>query len=151
MYDFQKHWEASKTTPEAKKIVALEFLQPAIAKLQKTVNKLRILDAGCGDGVHAEVLNGLNLDHHFLGVDISNSALESAKKKNLSRWNFEISNLGKLPYEDDTFDISISFGVINYTNDPRRSFSELCRVTKKGGLIGIWVYPKREDLGIYFL
>ncbi|MEE8056416.1 MAG: class I SAM-dependent methyltransferase [Pseudomonadales bacterium] len=153
MYNFNQHWDENwqSETSLAKKKVAKEFLRPVFNYLNHASHPLHILDAGCGDGVHAEVLSEYSSTHRFIGVDISVPALARAQEKNLSNWKFEIADLSKLPYGDDTYDISFSFGVLGYTDNPAQSFRELCRVTKKGGLIGLWVCPRRRDLlGLVF-
>ena len=54
-------------------------------------------------------------------------------------------DLTALTEPDNFYDIVFSFGVIAYTKDPEQSFSELCRICKPGGRVGIWIYP--EPLG----
>jgi hypothetical protein len=36
--------------------------------------------------------------------------------------------------------------VLAYTASPEGSFAELCRVTRPGGLVGVWVYPRPRGL-----
>ncbi len=152
---FDTHWDENITeqVPIQKQLVAHEFLKPLFdcINLQKPA---LLLDAGCGNGVHAQLLSTQSLAKtiELVGLDISLSALRSAAQ-NLptSTWKFVQGDIGELPFEDGQFDAVFSFGAIAYTDNPLNSFSELCRVTKKGGVIGIWIYPKTGSImGILF-
>lgn len=149
-HEFDTHWDANRCEdiPQQKKQAALNFLAPLI-KYLNSQKGLSVLDAGCGDGVHVEVLSDLNNvknGHSFTGVDISFSALHAIRKRKHSDWKFVHADIGKLPYEDNSFDAVFSFGVLAYTDDPYHSFSELCRVVRKGGMVGVWLYPKTRGI-----
>ncbi|QIZ69370.1 methyltransferase domain-containing protein [Oxynema aestuarii] len=154
-YHFDSHWDENITEqiPIQKQLVAQEFLKPLFdcINLQKPA---LLLDAGCGNGVHARVLSTQSWakSSDFVGLDISLSALRSAARDlHKSSWKFVQGDLGELPFEDGQFDAAFSFGAIAYTDNPLNSFSELCRVTKKGGLVGVWIYPKTGGLmGVLF-
>ena len=75
------------------------------------------------------------------------SALLASQKRGRRRWTFIQGDVGKLPFKDTQFDVVFSFGVLAYTEYPFLSFTELCRITRPGGYIGIWVYPKIGGLG----
>jgi ubiquinone/menaquinone biosynthesis C-methylase UbiE len=51
-----------------------------------------------------------------------------------------------LPFLDDSFDATISFGVQAYLDDPAQGMSEMVRVTRPGGLIGLWYAPRRSGV-----
>ena len=149
--DFDSHWNdySSQDLPITKKIEAQRFLRPLFATMESR-GPLRVLDAGCGDGVHIEVIaaNRNAVESGCLvGLDISMSALHAARRRGKGKWEFVQGDLGKLPFVDSGFDVVFSFGVLAYTDDPPLSFSEFCRVTKMGGYIGIWVYPRIGGLG----
>ena len=44
-----------------------------------------------------------------------------------------------MPFEDSKFDATISIHNQEHAYDPKKSLGEICRVTKKGGLIAIEV------------
>ena len=146
---FDSHWEDNyyESIPEMKLNAPERFLQP-ILKDDASSNSL-YLDAGCGDGVHLKVLNDVtpSREGNNVALDISTSALLTARKRDAKNWEFIHGDVGMLPFASDSFDASFSFGVLAYTPDPKKSFSELVRVTKPGGKIGIWIYPKSGGLG----
>ncbi len=147
---FDQHWTENfaDELPDAKKDVARNFLRPFFDWI-KDKQDVILLDAGCGDGVHAEVMqelvSGKNLK--ATGIDISLSALLASQKRKSNGWRFVHADVGRLPFPDRTFDASFSFGVLAYTENPKESLREMRRVTKSGGIIGVWIYPKSEGLG----
>ncbi len=150
-YNFDQHWNEnlSAEIPLMKKREAIRFLQP-LFDYQKSRHPLYVLDAGCGDGVHIEIIerSADTLEgSFFVGLDISLSALRSLRKRGHTKCVFAQGDIGKMPFGDDHFDIVFSFGALAYTDNPFYSFSELCRVARTGGYIGIWIYPKRSDVG----
>jgi ubiquinone/menaquinone biosynthesis C-methylase UbiE len=143
---FDRHWEENiaNEIPVSKKKEAEKFLQP-LFDLQKSNEPKRVLDAGCGDGVHIDALTnagrGFN-DSLIVGLDFSITALNASQRRQKTMSEFVRGDIGRLPFANNQFDIVYSFGVLAYTANPSLSFSELCRVTRKDGYIGIWVYPQ---------
>lgn len=154
-YKFDIHWNKNycKEISRMKKVVAQQFLFPLLNYL-KSHSSSKVLDAGCGNGVHAEVLTSnseITKGSFFVGIDVSLSVLRAAQGCKQTGWRFVRGNISKLPFGDGQFDAVFSFGVLGYTEDPFHSFSELCRVTKVGGLLGVWMYPKVSGMIWYIL
>ena len=153
---FETHWEKNGNEIPQKKIkIAEEFLQPILnTSVGKTINgSPRVLDVGCGDGVHYAVLQNLGFGAQYVGIDISENIINTLNKafENDKFSSFKVADAVNLPYEDCSFDIVFAFGVLGYTSAPEKSFSEMERVLKPGGKIGIWLYPKKRGvLGILF-
>jgi ubiquinone/menaquinone biosynthesis C-methylase UbiE len=133
---FDGHWRDSPKEgfPEGKVLRAKNFLSPIHERL---IRNISILDCGCGDGVHAHYIHEINPNVDYHGIDISLECLKLAKS-HVPTFNFKEGNVGNLDYENDSFDLTISYGVIAYTEDPIQSINELVRVTKPNGTIGIW-------------
>lgn len=151
MNNFDQHWDENlfEEIPVTKKIEAQRFLQP-LFDYQEPHGPVLVLDAGCGDGVHIEVIagNANSLEgSSFVGLDMSMSALRASLRRRQAKWTFVQGDVGKLPFGNGQFDVVFSFGVLAYTDNPFLSFSELCRVTRIGGHIGIWIYPKTGGMG----
>ncbi len=129
--------------------VAHRFLQPLFEFLQ-TCGRIVILDAGCGDGVHVDLITttagGLH-DSTLVAADLSATALRAARSRQDAQWQFVQGDVGSLPFRDGICDAVFSYGVLGYTRDPAASFAELCRVTARNGMVGIWVYPRAGLVG----
>ena len=116
----------------------------SVKNFNNTINSnSKILDAGCGNGKNMTYFkkNG----HTVKGIDFSDSLLKICKSKDLDVLNSDIRNL---PFENDTFDNTISIAVIHHlsTNKDRiKAIKELLRVTKKGGKILITVWAIEQE------
>ena len=107
-------------TPTYKKVVKM-FKAISLPKDAK------ILDAGCGTGKLASFW--LNEGYDVLGVDISDSALAITKNKGVRVMKADI--LKGLPFEDNSFDLVYSDGLLEHFVDPEPILTELFRVSKK--------------------
>lgn len=85
-----------------------------------------ILDAGCGDGLLAELLKKRLTGAKIYGVDISKKGLELAKKRGVVVKKFDL-NLG-IPHTDKSFDLVIANQVIEHLLDPDFFLRECERV-----------------------
>ncbi len=151
-HEFDQHWEMNRETsiPGAKIEVAKKFLEPLHGEL---VQNKKVLDIGCGDGVHAAVLSAdkyIDLNIKYIGLDVSMTALSIAKYRSPNGLYLH-ADASHIPLINESIDIVLSYGVIAYTNDPKQTIKEFVRVLKPGGLIGIWVYVRPKGLkGIIF-
>lgn len=86
----------------------------------------KILDAGCGTGKLSSYLNSQGYD--VLGIDISDEALALTQSKGVRVKKANI--LEGLPFEDNTFDLVYSDGLLEQFTDPTPIIRELARVSK---------------------
>lgn len=98
-----------------------------------------ILDAGCGIGRFAQVLQGRT--SHIVCVDGSVNAVEACREVAPSAQVVQ-ANLLDLPFKDGVFDKAYSIGVLHHTADPRAAFLEVARCVKPGGQLAVWLYCK---------
>ena len=88
---------------------------------------LRLLDYGCGEGKHLRVIRQLVPDATLIGVDI---------RPPHTKPDFEFQQLephGALGFVDDSFDVVISFDVLEHVNSVEHSLNEISRVLRRGG------------------
>jgi ubiquinone/menaquinone biosynthesis C-methylase UbiE len=102
------------------------------------------LDAGAGTGVCSLAL--AERAHVVIGVDISGGSLKVAQRlASESRCRnaaFSQGNLQRLPFNDETFDLVYSWGVVDHTVNPQQTMDELVRVLRPGGHLIVAVYLK---------
>lgn len=101
---------------------------------------MNILDVGCGPGsITADFAELVGKTGSVIGVDINEHQLKSAyqlsEKRQLKNIHFNYANIMELPFDDQTFDLCHTSGVLCQINDPLNALIELKRVTKPGGLI----------------
>jgi arsenite methyltransferase len=97
-----------------------------------------VLDVGCGAGFDLVVASRFAGEKgKVCGIDLTPEMVEKAAR-NLNRYgavNFQVQVAGaeSIPYDDNTFDVVISNGVLNLSPFKEKSFREIYRVLKPGG------------------
>jgi SAM-dependent methyltransferase len=101
----------------------------------------RVLDFGCGTGWTSVMLAQTGAD--VVGVDISPSALEIAKKNAQSTvlpanssLSFETYDGTHLPFDDEAFDLVTIYDAFHHLPNQKRMLSELNRLLWKHGRLG---------------
>lgn len=112
-----------------------------------------ILDVATGTGDLAFAFaKALDYDCTIKGVDFSEVMIEVAKSRNTSDCiEFKIGDATKLDFATDTFDfVTITFGIRNIP-EIEKAISEMTRVLKSGGKLGIMEFgtPEAGFYGIY--
>ncbi len=102
----------------------------------------RVLDLGCGAGTDTLIAAQMvGPKGHVTGIDMTPEMLAKARSaaEGMGLANVELveGEAEQLPFEDETFDIVISNGVIDLVPDKDAVFSEIFRVLKPGGRIQI--------------
>src|SRR6266496_312865 len=99
----------------------------------------RVLDAGCGTGtLTLALLRTLRVPVKLTALDLSASSMITAQKyvnKNIHREQkvqFAQSNILSLPFADESFDLIVTSGVLEYV-PLDEGLSELARVIARGG------------------
>lgn len=111
--------------------------QSVLAKVGKGI---KVLDAGCGDGVLSLMM--AEKGAIVTGVDLSLPNIDACKKrakdKNLkSVISFSIGDAENLPFPDNSFDLVVSSHVLEHLPDFDKGLREVMRVTKKRAIIAI--------------
>ncbi len=96
----------------------------------------RILEIGVGEGQITELCLSVFPDATFIAADIAKGILDVAQE-NLSaysdRVSFEVQDITKLTFDDNSFDMVICCEVLEHVPGPRVGMAELSRVLKPGG------------------
>ena len=106
--------------------------------LEQLQDKL-VLDAGCGMGRFAEVVQRFGAT--YVGMDYS-YAVDAAYRNagHLPGVHFVQADIFDPPFADGAFDLAMALGVLHHTPDPRAAFQSLSHVVKEGGQLTITVY-----------
>lgn len=137
---FEGHWtlHSNPNIPEPKALAARTFLSPVLD--YEYLEGPAVLDIGCGDGIHLSIMREIFPLGLLTGVDVSRSALKACESR-VSQVHLLQSSANSLPFTDEAFDIVISYGVLGYLNSISEAVAEMLRVVKRGGLVGIWIFP----------
>jgi len=97
-----------------------------------------VLDIGCGAGFDLYVASLLvGPKGRACGIDLTPEMVERAQSNlalaNTINTEVQLSTSESIPYEDNSFDIVISNGVLNLSPLKEKSFDEIYRVIKPGG------------------
>ncbi|MBU4195049.1 MAG: methyltransferase domain-containing protein [Actinobacteria bacterium] len=102
-----------------------------------------VLDVGCGLGTLLGTLNRI-YGTRGVGIDFSHAGMKAAISYNPCNNDYHVADALMLPFRDETFDLAVSYDVIEHGTDPRRFVSEMARVLKPGGRLLIYT-PSRGD------
>jgi SAM-dependent methyltransferase len=133
-------------------------LLPKLQSMKESNPNLKLLDVGAGSGTISVSFAKLIPDGHVTGIDLNPNILpraravaEMAGVKNIE---FQQGSVYKLPFGDETFDITFCHQVLVHIGTQWDALREMLRVTKRGGIVaaregdyeteGIW--PELPEL-----
>src|SRR5678816_169509 len=94
------------------------------------VPRARALDAGCGTGFQAAILDEMGYAVH--GLDLSRQLLRGARER-LLRAALVQGDVQTLPYRNGGFDAATCCGsTLSYVGDARHALAEIARVLRQG-------------------
>lgn len=99
----------------------------------------KVLEIACGTGRDSVLIakrlspNG-ELHVQDISEDMINRCFDKLKEFDVKK-SFCLSNAGYLPYPDNYFDATYSFGAMGEFSDKKQAIKEMVRVTKNGGKI----------------
>lgn len=134
-------------TPAA---IVSRFLDARTAALEKYIDCRsadRLLDLGCGSGVH--MTRFLDRCAHVTGVDYSEAMIALARRalerNACTNWELRCSDAAHLPFQSESFDIVIGMGLLDYVPRLPDVLAEIARVLKVGGQ-AILTIPKSPSI-----
>jgi ubiquinone/menaquinone biosynthesis C-methylase UbiE len=117
-------------------------LRPLFKIIKETAGpEGRLLEVGCGMGT--DLLQFARMGIHVTGVDLTDSGIAMAKKRfDLygQEADLRVADAETLPFEDETFDVVYSFGVLHHTPDTKKAIGETHRVLKSEGKAFVMLY-----------
>jgi ubiquinone/menaquinone biosynthesis C-methylase UbiE len=101
------------------------------------------LDVGCGTGAFTELILKTCAPAKVVGIDPAPAQIEAAKKQvTAPQASFQPGTAVYLPFKIGEFDVVVSALVIHFVPDRPKSFREMLRVAKPGGLIAGYTWER---------
>lgn len=122
-------------------------LEPFIAnyaQFEKWFGK-NVLEVGCGVG--SDLLRFARYWANVTGIDLSpkSISLTQARFKFYGyQGDIRVADAEKLPFRDEKFALSYSWGVLHHTPNIQKAINEIYRVTKRNGEICVMLYHQHS-------
>lgn len=98
-----------------------------------------VLEVGCGTGLILRRFVGVA--RRAVGVDLSPGMLTHARARGLEVLE---GSAQSLPFDDATFDLTVSFKTLPHVRDLASALAEMARVTRPGGAMLVELYNPRS-------
>jgi len=100
---------------------------------------MRVLDAGCGEGVLSVMLaqRGAIVTGCDLSIPNIENARHHSKEVGVDNIEFLVADLENIPFADSSFDLVVSSHVLEHLPDFDQGLREIMRVTKRRAVIAI--------------
>lgn len=132
---------------QAKVRYGLEPRIPKFAEFDKYKGE-KVLEIGVGLGADHQAFAEAGAE--LYGIDLTERAIEhTSRRMSLFGLNsrLQVADAENPPFEDESFDLVYSWGVLHHTPDTRKAIEEIYRVLKPGGELKIMIYHKRSLVG----
>jgi SAM-dependent methyltransferase len=111
--------------------LALEYLSGCI----RYFDVGSVLDVGSGTGRAVLHLKTRHPGLRVLGVEPVRELREAGFARGLTEADLVEGDGNRLPFPDDSFDVTCAFGVLHHVRDPKHVVREMLRVSRKGVFI----------------
>jgi ubiquinone/menaquinone biosynthesis C-methylase UbiE len=128
---------------KASRLVIGSYYSRVAEEIVSVLKEGRLLDLGTGPGYLPLEIAKKSPFVTVVGIDLSRSFIRMARRKAgwaglEQRVRFEVGNATNLTFEDDSFDMIVSTGMLHMLRDPAGMLVECHRVLKRGG--EAWIY-----------
>ena len=104
-----------------------------------------VLEVGCGLGTDG--INFARAGARYTGIDLTEASIGLVRRRfeieGLNA-NLKVADAESLPFEDASFDLAYSHGVLHHTPDTARAIDEMHRVLRPGGVAMVMLYHKNS-------
>lgn len=117
---------------------------PSLVRFERWKGKT-VLEVGCGMG--GDLIQFARAGAGVCGMDLSFRSIALAKRwlnlERLQGFLFQ-ADAEDLPFQDDSFDLVYSWGVLHHTPEVSKAVREMIRICKKGGEIFAMLYHRHS-------
>jgi SAM-dependent methyltransferase len=100
------------------------------------LNPTTLLDAGCGEGFVADILQRELPSAQFTGFDVLEDSVKLARLRN-PRGTFTVGDIYNIDHEDNSFDVVYCFEVLEHLHEPDRALREMARVARNKVILSV--------------
>ena len=115
------------------------FVLAKLQSMKETNPHLTLLDVGAGSGTISVAFAKAIPDGHVTAIDLKHDILPrawaNAEMAGIKNIEFQQGDAYKLPFADETFDITFCHQMLTHLKAPWDALSEMLRVTKPGGIV----------------
>lgn len=119
-------------------VIGLLHLYAYHAAVERISGGDRVLDVGFGEGYGSSILASAGAE--YLGLEVDQAAVEHGRAR--YRLAFEMYDGHTIPAAEGSFDLVVSFQVIEHLDEPEPWLKEIRRVLRPGGT-AIFTTPNR--------
>ncbi len=138
--------ERERLTPGVTDNVVLDYHLARYRFASDYVKDKEVLDVACGNGYGSDYLFHWGKAKSVIGVDISEEAVKYASShygtRNLS---FMVCDATRLQFDDESFDVVVSFETVEHIRDHEQFMLEVRRVLRPGGTLVISTPNKKYE------
>jgi SAM-dependent methyltransferase len=124
-------------------------LAPRLVEFAAVTDGDDVLDVGSGTGSLAATVAAVAQSSRIVGIDRSQPYVAVARARHQSpRTRFGVGDARQLPFEDASFDRTLSLLTLNFLPDPQKALAEMIRVTRPGGTVAaaVWDYGEGMEM-----
>jgi SAM-dependent methyltransferase len=104
------------------------------------------IDVGCGTGALTSAIADSARPDRLAGVDPSPGFVAAARERLGERADLRVGDAHSLPFPSAGFDAAVSGLALNFMPDPHDAVGEMRRVTRKGGVVGAYVWDYADGM-----
>ena len=127
---YENYWDGQNSY-----LSDFELKWPKLKKFIPLDSDIVIIDFGCGNGKILEEIRKINSKAKLIGLDVSETALQRAKKDLPSIEFYKINDGEKFPLNNGCVDFIFSSEVIEHIYDVENALKEVARILRPGGKI----------------
>jgi SAM-dependent methyltransferase len=124
-------------------------LAPLLVQFAGVIDGDNVLDVGSGTGALSATIAAVAPSSRIVGIDRSAPYVAVARAHHQSaRIRFEVGDAQQLPFENASFDRTLSLLILNFIPDPEQALEEMVRVTRPSGTVAaaVWDYGQGMEM-----